>query len=218
MSTCSFLHGQIKENIETQAWDSLFSPDTIPKIYFTLNDCEKLTYYDSVVHKSEPNMNSTGIRRIISDLEKITKRTHRKAPDISSFFIVTYKMPKDCDADIRDWAKILGCDTSKFHYFNKEYVDSLNQVNERLLKTPNNYQLLIRKADMELKLKDLDSAFKNYDNAIKLDSLNPLAYYKMGIAWYQLGTISRACDNFKKAEKLGYKLTDEIKKYCLNSK
>ncbi len=208
------INGQTSDSQRHEYIDSQRTLDSVISKYYTLSDCDKIIYFDTVMHKYIPMINSSFTSKIIRDLEIITKKKARRSQNNQSFVLIIYDRPRDLDSDIHDWAKILGCDTSVLHYYNKEYTDTLHLLNKKILEEPNNYQLYIKRAEIEIQLDDYNAAIENYEMAIKLDSLNPIIYYKRGQLWKKCRVKDQACIDFERAKELGMGLTDELKKYC----
>lgn len=107
-------------------------------------------------------------------------------------------------------------------YYNREQIEmkgklfqnAINDINRALILDPKNAMLWSEKANVHMRVNQLDDALKSADEAIKLDDTASAAYIIKGIVQCEKGNKTEGLANLKKAQSLGDQQADTfIKKY-----
>ena len=103
---------------------------------------------------------------------------------------------------------------------NHDYVNAIHEFDKALINNPNDAVSLNNRGYAKLKLHDLIGSLNDINRFIRLNPDNCYAYMNFGLYYVEMNNMNEACDNFKKALKLGYaekydKDVDSlINKYC----
>lgn len=85
------------------------------------------------------------------------------------------------------------------------YEDALADFEQTLTLSPGYKKGYLNRGTAKRHLTDYDGAMEDYNLALKLDSVYAEAYYNRGLLYNMLGQRIKACLDFEKAQKLGYK-------------
>lgn len=83
--------------------------------------------------------------------------------------------------------------------------DQLAYLDKKIEENPNLPSLYVKRGDLRLEDQEHQAAIADFKEALKLDSTNKWAWYKMGKTYRQTGSVVNALKAAKKAEQFGLK-------------
>ena len=86
-----------------------------------------------------------------------------------------------------------------------DYDGAVKSYDAYLTKKPNDYAVLLRRADAKFHLQQFEEAIKDYDRVLELHPEIAIVYNNRGRCKYNLKLYTAACEDLKKAYDLGYK-------------
>jgi tetratricopeptide (TPR) repeat protein len=97
----------------------------------------------------------------------------------------------------------------------KKNDKALKDYNYAIKLDSNSYDAYFKRALLYEDIGNSNKSLADFDKAIQLDPTNPLPYVNRGYLKRELlKDKDGACKDFEKAEKLGFEITDNEKKYC----
>lgn len=90
----------------------------------------------------------------------------------------------------------------ELYYFTQKIELAIRDFEKCLEFNPDHKECLLKKAEIDMLMRNYDEAIVNINNSLRIDEFNPIAYYMKGLLYKEIGDSSLAVSSYRTAVEL----------------